>query len=121
MKPLDQDLFHDGADEPGNCFQACVGSILELPLEDVPHFVRLYGRSWMKGFRDWLEERGMGAAWMPEGRHPGGAHCIATGHSPRGEFLHCVVWLNRLVHDPHPSRAGIVGEPVDYVIITAKP
>lgn len=36
---------------------------------------------------------------------------ILTGKSPRGDWLHSVVWdmsLGKMVHDPHPSRDGIL-------------
>jgi len=42
-------------------------------------------------------------AWQPLG------YCILAGKSPRGDFAHAVVgWGMQVVHDPHPSRAGIV-------------
>ena len=42
-----------------------------------------------------------------EGRLPKG-YTVATGPSPRGEFLHSVVALDGVpVHDPHPSGAMV--------------
>ena len=37
MKPVDQTLLASRG-EPGDCWRACIASILELPIEDVPHF-----------------------------------------------------------------------------------
>ena len=44
---------------------------------------------------------------------------IACGQSPRGttkEHRHAVVWCNEIIHDPHPSRDGLVGDPEFYTI-----
>lgn len=122
MKPVDQTQFRDQGHH-GNCFQACVASILERALDDTPNFAEVYGPYFMKGFREWAVSIGIGAVYLNGCTvWPVGAHSIATGASPRGDFLHSVVWLNRkLAHDPHPSRAGIIGEPREFVLLTAKP
>jgi len=122
MIPVDQTQFRDQGYH-GNCFQACVASILERPLDHVPNFSEVHGPYFMRGFRGWLVEQGLGAVYLNGSAvWPVGAHSIATGKSPRGDFLHSVVWLGRkIAHDPHPSRAGIIGEPHEFIILTAKP
>jgi hypothetical protein len=45
-------------------------------------------------------------------------YAVATGQSPRYAGVgHAVVWEFGvgMVHDPHPSRAGIVGEPQTFL------
>ncbi len=43
MKPVDQDSFSDeSAGTHGNCYAACIASILERPLADLREFDRLY-------------------------------------------------------------------------------
>ncbi len=43
MKPVDQDSFSDeSAGTHGNCYAACIASILERPLADLAEFDRLY-------------------------------------------------------------------------------
>jgi hypothetical protein len=32
--------------QKGNCLQCCIASILNLPLNKVPHFVQLYNNNW---------------------------------------------------------------------------
>jgi len=109
--------------EKGNCLAACVASILALPLADVPNFVN--AEEFPENFYAWLECRGLGYAWMLVKNADGGAispellpdvvKSIGTvgfhliyGTSPRG-FLHsCVGYAGKVVHDPHPSRAGLV-------------
>lgn len=42
--------------------------------------------------------------WMPMG-----VLGVAAGPSPRGDFLHACVYRGKtLVHDPHPSRQGLL-------------
>lgn len=53
-------------------------------------------------------------------------HMIASGPSPRHEgSTHSVVWYGgrdgRVVHDPHPSRDGLAGDPIDWLYIGADP
>lgn len=110
MRPVDQTTFgHPG----GNCFSACVASLLELPITDVPYFMdESEGRAkWHEQLDAWLEPRGFYAshfvivdlerAEMPRG------HFILVGRSPRGD--HAVIARGRdVVHDPHPSRDGLL-------------
>jgi hypothetical protein len=54
--------------------------------------------------------------WCLSKRYP---LVIAGGKSPRGTWGHCVVGElsragYRMIHDPHPSRLGLVGEPEDF-------
>lgn len=109
MKPVDQTTFgHPG----GNCFSACVASLLEMPIEAVPYFMG--HDDWVKAFADWLEPHGLypvtfkyvapagtGKDWWPQGLY------ILGGKCSRGD--HAVVARGReIVHDPHPSREGLI-------------
>lgn len=116
MKPVFQTQFAGTQDAPsdevGNCYQAAIASLLELELEDVPHFVAM-GDKWWEGTIKWMNERGKGVAWIPVGDgleanlKPSGYH-LMSGGSPRGDFLHEVVALDGAVaHDPHPSGDGL--------------
>lgn len=114
MKPIDQTKF--GGVE-GNCFSACVASMFELPLERVPFFM-VHGDKWYSVFAEWLGHRGeypvclpLRDEWRPTGLY------ILSGTSPRGSFLHSVVARgHEIVHDPHPSRAGLLSI-VDAIMI----
>jgi hypothetical protein len=117
MKFVDQTTF---GEKNGNCFSACVASILELPIEDVPIFVEV--KNWWGEFLSWLKPRGYYALCYHL------KDCdksvlddyeinILSGKSPRGDFLHAVVANgSKILHDPHPSRDGI-GELSDFIII----
>lgn len=60
MIPVKQSIVGDGKEgrPMGDCFRACVASIFELPLEDVPHFVG-NGASWHRDVQRWLGERSL--------------------------------------------------------------
>lgn len=104
MRPVDQTVF--GVPD-GNCFPACLASILHIPLNDIPSFCKY--TDWWERFSQWLSYRGYYAipiTYNEESDIPG--FHILSGKSPRGDFQHSVVAMgNDIVHDPHPSRAGI--------------
>lgn len=103
MTPVYQDKFGD----VGNCFQACLASILEMPLEQVPDFCNM-GAGWWFHYQTWLRQRGLTCLLLTGPLFlPGDFYYIASGQSPRG-FPHSTVWRHReLVHDPHPDGGGI--------------
>lgn len=111
MKPIGQ--TQDGP-ERGNCLQACVASLLELNLEDVPHFV--LEEDWVEALDRWLSEFDLqsidvdlartrqqeGDMWKPLGYH------LINGKSPRSNCQHAVVGYNgEIVHDPHWDNDGL--------------
>lgn len=132
LHPVHQTLF-GGIEAPpaerGNCYPACLASILGVPLEKVPHFWAEHetvAEGWA-AIRAWLRSVGGYSTvtydWSVFREHlehwqlvVGESACIFSGASPRGDYQHAVVgrltdtgW--ELLHDPHPSGAGIVGAP----------
>lgn len=111
-----------------DCFRACVASLLELGIEEVPNFVgdedAGVGEQWWIALGKWLSARGVAAVSI----HDQVGHSltvwddllhIASGMGPRG-VRHAVVgrleaddeemrW--HLVHDPHQSDEGLSAEP----------
>lgn len=125
MIPVNQTKF--GA-PGGNCFSACIASILDLPIEKVPYFMSsdMRGREWVDKLTTWL---------APSGLYPlnfvflrgdpditiQGIH-ILHGKSPRGVGTHAVVAKgNTVVWDPHPSRAGIRNITEKTVLVPFEP
>lgn len=120
MIPLTQTLFSDPENHlRGNCLQTCIASILELPLEKVPHFVS-FGDEWFTKLWEWFQEYGMMPIFVtPKDQHKAVGFTVGTGPGPRG-FRHAVVCYDReIVHDPHPSRAGLtsIDEWLTFVLI----
>jgi hypothetical protein len=127
MRPVDQTLF---GFEEGNCFAACLASILELPLEAVPNFCANKEKHWEKEAQDWLI--GHFGLSMFTVRHNEvseafrDCYCIVAGPSPRGidrdKEMHSCVWKNgEIVHDPHPDKTGLPEITEMSFIISADP
>jgi hypothetical protein len=91
----------------GNCLQAAVASLFELPLQRVPHFAAY--EDWETRYQAWLRDRGIALDCVAASDYAlAGVPLIVTGKSPRGDFNHVVIELDgQLYHDPHPSGAGV--------------
>jgi hypothetical protein len=118
MIPITQTIpFEAGSVVAGNCLQAAVASIYELPIEAVPHFAQ-FEREWGTAFFLYLKSRGFDCIKL-HGPPTGGEIVLAFGRSPRGDFAHAVVWRDdAMIHDPHPSGDGLDGDPEEYWAIT---
>lgn len=112
----------------GNCLQAAVASVLDLELDDVPHFVAVPGENgeWWRAMRRWAQDQGFDFAYIDslDDVTAWGSirHAIASGESPRGPWKHVVVVdvAGAVVHDPHPEGkgAGLV-ETDGYIVVVA--
>jgi len=111
MKLQRQTLF--GGKE-GNCFAACVASLLGLDLSDVPNFCAR--QTWWVDLIDWVRPFGLRPLSFPtRGRTDEWATwfapdqvVIASGPAVRG-FDHSTLYLDgKLFWDPHPSGDGIL-------------
>ena len=118
MKPVRQTIF---GKPDGNCFQACVASLLEVPLEEVPSFTE----KWWLELEAWLESRGLAPLLLTWPLAKGSYFCldthyIACGLAGRG-LRHSVIYKNQeLIHDPHPDNTGLVEEPDTVILFVRK-
>lgn len=94
----------------GNCFQAAIASVLNMPLEAVPHFSQFTW--WPAALELWA--RGLSAQGLTyKEKYEDGIEipdrlCLVYGRSER-DVDHAVVGHGgQIVWDPHPSRAGLV-------------
>ncbi|RQO65095.1 hypothetical protein DBR40_24805 [Pedobacter sp. KBW01] len=122
MKPVFQDKFVkyalDGITkiERGNCFPACIASLVEVPLNQVPNIEELYDcYAWFEVLCAWLEHKGFSyEISTKEECEASNEYYMVSGQSPRGNFNHIVIYKNgTLAHDPHPDGTGLSSE-VDY-------
>lgn len=114
----------------GNCYAAAIASILELPITDVPNVETLYhieGSLWYEVMSAFIKSQGYELS--NDGRFKvfhneqfgvedntrsqylsecSGKYYIASGRSVRGVH-HCVIYKDGImVHDPHPTREGLL-------------
>ena len=124
MRPIDQRVI---SNVNGDCFRACVASLLEVPYEDAFDLYSMIGASWMEAFFPWLKQRGfefngMFNVWNGKentltweelrNRSVGIKGCfIGWGISPRytDGTTHAVIvdGNGKVIHDPHPSKQGV--------------
>lgn len=111
MTPVKQSkLYSPEGAHAGNCLAACLASLFDTPLWMIPPFDEMFIRgdyrermqAWAKrvhgGRLVWTDDHAVEK--MPE-------FYIANGPSPCGVH-HSVIYSNgAMVHDPHPSDAGI--------------
>lgn len=139
--------YQDGEPDaiPGDCWRACLASLLEVPLAETPHFIHLYGGGvgaegeeqsdrWWKESVAWVKEQrpGWTLGWVAReaGNFPvylpvhfdQGApdRVIVTGPSPRGAWNHAALYDARtgeLAHDPFPDGPGLLDGPGDITLL----
>jgi hypothetical protein len=95
----------------GNCLQAAVASLLDLALDEVPHFI--LSPDWEIRFMDFMADSGRpvtltGYTGMESG--------IAVGPTVRATHHAVVMEHGSLAWDPHPSRAGLLAVSHVYAV-----
>ena len=104
----------------GECVRASYATIFDKNIDDIPRFDPGYlnGRDQRTAERNWLATMGYELEEITTSADdqlpqevldsvPPCLHLI-SGRSPRGFGHRCVGWRGQVVHDPHPSRAGLV-------------
>ncbi len=107
-------------DGTGNCFNACVASILEMPLRDVCQVLPTFDGDYWDEWEKWLAMLGLEINYVPLDQGPPKGYAIASGSGgrvyPKGHkradelILHAAVVFNgELVHDPFPCAKEFGG------------
>lgn len=116
MIPVLQDSFYDPSTPDGqtrgNCWTACIASIVEYALEDVPNFVPIHaagGEDWWDHTMRWLYERGYTAKRQQFSELDPDKYYVVSGQSPRfPDIGHAVVYRGtNMAHDPYPGGEGV--------------
>lgn len=121
MTGVDQEFLSDPDNGvQGDCWRACIATILGLPRDTVPHFIQDHGDEWLEATEEWLVANGHPKLYHFPTRFPIADPLrplvILVGPSPRG-VAHGVVadaTTGEIVHDPHPSRDGLVSRSAVY-------
>ena len=105
MNPIKQTKFG----HHGNCYAACLASILEIPIEAVPNVDD--GEDWLEHIDEWLQ---ICHGYTLLSFHAETFYCVPAVHhimigkSSRG-LNHAVVgFQGKIVHDPHPNNKGLI-------------
>ena len=116
MKPVDQTAINY---ETGDCLRACIASVLELPIEDVPAYIK---EDMAERYVAWLRQFNLTLMTVrldPDGTLPEGYHLV-DGPSRNGKDRHIAVGRNgRIVHDPDPTSRGRFKGDGNYWIFVA--
>lgn len=105
-------LYGEHSSGNGDCFTACLASLLELPLWMVPPFHMMYGRpDTFSRIDQWLARFfNMELEFVDDIKNPGDLpeFYIVLGKSPRNNEGHAVVYSKGvLAHDPNPAGGGV--------------
>lgn len=127
MIPLIQTKLHNPPESKGNCLATCYASIFELNIEDVPQFEEIDFDHLEESLDNWLFKFGIqrcvidaDSDFFPKGL------CIGSGPTIRSQdVFHATIYKNKkMIHDPHPSKAGLtcvkfwtVFIPIDPIIL----
>lgn len=126
MTPIMQQFFHDPPRSYGDCHRAALASLLDLSIDDVPHFMDGLGPSDGEVFHrredDFLHSLGLDAIQIPviapdletviaavASWNPTHDLFLLGGESSSGCGHTVVAGHNGVVHDPSPRNVGIVG------------
>jgi hypothetical protein len=132
MKPVYMSKYGLGQ---GDCLTACVASLLECEIADLPDFSAM-DRKWLKGTREWLEANGYACIWIA--KESLSSHlisdCYCIGIFTTSTEDHAVVaewrsdtsgeeWTYELLaaHDPNRRVKVDVGELRGVLIIFPSP
>lgn len=131
-----QRYLEAGGEIPGDCWRTAIACLVEVPRDDVPHFIHEYAGDDEMSTEWWTQSVAFVEAAVPGWtlvclapefpiyQHPDDAprRVIVTGQSPRGDWLHCVIAdaaTGELVHDPYPGAAGVLTH-VEVAALTQK-
>lgn len=126
MTPQTQEFLHKPEEgQYGDCQRAVIASLLDLPISEVPHFSGI-AKGEPRIFWETLQAfcKSHGYVYLTIKARSGAAfygldediyHEI-SGPSPRGNgVFHAVIGKGgEIVFDPHPSRAGLAGDPAEW-------
>lgn len=110
MKPVKQTR----TGERGNCYAACIATLLEIKLSEVPELDTEKPEDFWKTVRNWLESKGYALVHVGPSisRYLYNAYYIASGPSPRlNGILHaCIYKGDEPVFDPAPDNLFFGGK-----------
>ena len=110
LYPVKQTRLHKGLQpisDRGNCFPACIASLLNMQVEDVIQIQEHYDNpEWPQILQRWLNSKGYRWRSIEQGEDVRGKYILVSGTSPRfSNCTHIVIYKDGvMVHDPHPDN-----------------
>jgi len=110
--------FDSPVEEQGNCFQACVASILEIPLEDAFDAIKYPDGKWFNEFNRWLKKYNLACLAFETSEEKPVSFSPLIGYAimqcksatlPNKESHVVIIKDGVEVHDPNP-HAHRIGE-----------
>lgn len=103
--------------EEGNCYNACIATIMGIELENVPDFGK--DSLWWDRAINFFEDFGLHIVRVPaiDGKveQHDDMYTMVSGMGPRG-LRHAVVYKgSKLFHDPHPDGGGVIPDCIEYL------
>lgn len=126
MTPIKQTKFYNKElNTRGNCLTACIASLFDMNIEDVPFFIEEPDYPYNvehfienNGYK--LEGTGILSKIKEEYKDFNGidGYYIAVGMGNRGVYHCCIYKDGEMVHDPHPSNDGI--QSIEYIYLITR-
>ena len=110
----DEQATYKQAEGSKNCMQCAAAYMLGLPLAEVPDFEQAGPQAW-ESFYEFFEGHGFTAEMFPPSVEIEGDY-LASGDTERGTSHMVVMRGGKLLHDPHPSNAGLKSVQVVWLI-----
>lgn len=111
MRPVDKLVVHDPENgKYGDCMRACIASLMHLDTIEVPHFYENGPDDYYFKINTFLKNNNLKIIYTS---HEGvifynDIYHLIFGKNPDGIPHACVAKNGKLVHDPNPSRAGLI-------------
>jgi len=106
--------YQEKADD---CLSACIASILEISIKDVPNFV--VPGEWRENVQRWLNKRGFALVQRASNLVFDIPYIASMKHKYR-PFRHAVIWKNgKILHDPSKVRSTkmLCKKPVEFFYV----
>lgn len=95
-------LISGGKDSDGDCFRACIATVLQLPIETLPNW---HDNMWFLKWDNWLHERGLGITVHSFYYGVDGYWIASVKSQNYKDTTHAVVMNDeKLFHDPSPVK-----------------
>ena len=116
MKPVYQTTFKT----EGNCFSACIASILEIDLDKLPKIDNKDLDNWSASTKEYLEKNYNLSFFFSDSNFRPKGYYILSGTTERNPKLnHAVICLDsddNIVHDPLPKGSGKIVKFLDVTV-----